>query len=170
MNFFFFYCFLISLNTHRLNSQNNIGVQFFGIAIHTKVAPLNALLMPFKLDPKANSAAGGGFTDTASCCGAYTFAQNYRDLFNPQIINGINNNIFNHSIYLYPIPASDFLKITSTNGIIDYKWITIADLNGKILKSSYIQIDQPIEIRDLTNGIYILTTGHNRSFKFLINK
>ena len=108
--------------------------------------------------------------DAANCCGAYTFAQNFRDLFIPPIINGINDNNFNHSIYIYPNPASDFLKITSTDDIIDYKWITITDLNGKVLKSTYTQIDQPIEIRDLTNGIYILTIDHSRSFKFLINR
>lgn len=108
--------------------------------------------------------------DAANCCGAYTFAQNYRDLFIPPIINGINDNNSNHSIYIYPNPASDFLKITSTDDIIDYKWITITDLNGKVLKSTYTQIDQPIEIRDLTNGIYILTIDHSRSFKFLVNR
>ena len=105
--------------------------------------------------------------DAASCCGAYTFAHNYRDLFIPPIINGINDNNSNHSIYIYPNPASDFLKITSTDDIIDYKWITITDLNGKVLKSTYTQIDQPIEIRDLTNVEAILTTNTNRECRFV---
>ncbi len=34
-------------------SQNNIGLQFFGLAIHPKGDPLNAHLMPFKLDKDA---------------------------------------------------------------------------------------------------------------------
>lgn len=108
--------------------------------------------------------------DAASCCGAYTFAHNYRDLFIPPIINGINDNNSNHIFYIYPNPASDYLKLTSTNDIIDFKWITITDLNGKTLKSTYTQINQPIEIKDLANGIYILTIDHNRSFKFLVNR
>lgn len=49
----FLLLFLFSLNTYRLHSQNNIGVQFFGLAIHPKGDPLNAHLMPYKLDPKA---------------------------------------------------------------------------------------------------------------------
>ena len=108
--------------------------------------------------------------DAVNCCGAYTFAQNYRDLFIPQIINGINENNQNYSFYLYPNPASDFLKIKFSDDTIDYKWITITDLNGKVLKSTYTQIDQPIEIRDLTNGIYIITIDHYRSVKFLVNR
>lgn len=108
--------------------------------------------------------------DAVNCCGAYTFAQNYRDLFIPQVINGIYQNDLNHSFYLYPNPANDYLKVKIPNYIVDYKWITITDLSGKVLKSAYTQIDQPIEIRDLTNGIYVLTIDHNRSFKFLINR
>lgn len=34
-------------------SQNNLGLQFFGLAIHPKGDPLNAHLMPFKLDKDA---------------------------------------------------------------------------------------------------------------------
>jgi hypothetical protein len=34
-------------------SQNNLGLQFFGLAIHPKGDPLNAHLMPFKLDKEA---------------------------------------------------------------------------------------------------------------------
>lgn len=108
--------------------------------------------------------------DAASCCGAYIFAKNYRDLFLPQIVNEINVINTNDSFYVYPNPASDYLKLIPINDIIDYKWITITDLNGKVLKSIHINLDQPIEIRDLTNGIYLLTINNNRSIKFMVNR
>ena len=74
--------------------------------------------------------------DAANCCGAYTFAQNYRDLFIPQIINGINHNDINHSFYLYPNPANDYLIVKLQNDTHDYKWITVTDLNGKVVKTT----------------------------------
>ena len=53
MKLIFLILLLFSSSTFRVSSQNNIGIQFFGLAIHPKGDPLNAHLMPFKLDPKA---------------------------------------------------------------------------------------------------------------------
>ncbi len=47
-----FITLLIAFSSH-VFSQNNIGLQFFGLAIHPKGDPLNAHLMPFKLDKDA---------------------------------------------------------------------------------------------------------------------
>lgn len=47
-----FLLFVIAFSSH-VFSQNNVGLQFFGLAIHPKGDPLNAHLMPFKLDKDA---------------------------------------------------------------------------------------------------------------------
>jgi chitinase len=106
--------------------------------------------------------------DAVNCCGAYTFAQNYRNLFLPTVINGINENHTTYSFYLYPNPANDYLNIISSDEVIDFKWITITDLNGKICKSAFFDLDQPIEIKDLTNGIYFLSIDQKINLKFII--
>lgn len=53
MKLIFLILLLFTSSTFRVYSQNNIGIQFFGLAIHPKGDPLNAHLMPFKLDQKA---------------------------------------------------------------------------------------------------------------------
>jgi hypothetical protein len=45
--------FLLTVVSVPSKAQNNIGIQFFGLAIHPKGDPLNAHLMPFKLDKNA---------------------------------------------------------------------------------------------------------------------
>ncbi len=106
--------------------------------------------------------------DAVNCCGPYAFAQNYRNLFLPTVINGINQNNIIHSYYIYPNPANEFIIIKNSSNTTDYKWITIIDMNGKVCKSTFTNLDQPIEIKDLTNGIYFLSIDNQINMKFVV--
>jgi chitinase len=106
--------------------------------------------------------------DAVNCCGAYTFAQNYRNLFLPSVINNVNENHKTYSYYIYPNPANDYLKIVSNNDLLDFKCITITDLNGKVVFSKFIELNQPINIEDLKNGIYFLSINQKNHLKFIV--
>jgi TonB family protein len=74
---------------------------------------------------------------------------------------------------LYPNPASDFIniKLESLPQNLEFNLIS---LNGQIVKHGYInEIDQRIDLPNLTNGLYILTLKSNilklsKSYKFTI--
>jgi hypothetical protein len=71
---------------------------------------------------------------------------------------------------MYPNPAKDVLYV---QGLGNYKIIQIADANGNILQRQVVVSDmQPVDIHNLTPGIYILTlTGNSESktVKFIKN-
>lgn len=76
-------------------------------------------------------------------------------------------NFNSKSISFYPNPVIDNLNISSDSNINS---ITISDLNGKTVKTvKAAENIESVNLSDLSQGIYILTTDTNKVFKFLKN-
>lgn len=70
-----------------------------------------------------------------------------------------------YSIDFYPNPVSDNLNVSSDS---DVKSFTITDLNGKVVRTvNNVENSKSINLSDLSQGMYILTTDSNKQFKFL---
>jgi hypothetical protein len=81
---------------------------------------------------------------------------------------GVSNfNAKNDKIVFYPNPVKDNLNISSDSEI---KSIIISDLSGKTVRSvKNAENIQSVDLSDLNQGLYILSTDTNKQFKFLKN-
>lgn len=80
---------------------------------------------------------------------------------------GIENFAKNDKISFYPNPVNDNLNISSDATI---KSITISDVVGKTVRTiKNAENIQSINLSDLKQGVYILSTDTNKQFKFLKN-
>jgi hypothetical protein len=80
---------------------------------------------------------------------------------------GIENFAKNDKITFYPNPVNDNLNISSHTAI---KSITISDVVGKTVRTiKNAENIQSINLSDLKQGVYILSTDTNKQFKFLKN-
>lgn len=71
------------------------------------------------------------------------------------------------SISIYPNPVIDNLNISSDSNINS---ISISDLNGKTIKTvKSAENIKSINLAELSQGMYILSTDTNKQFKFLKN-
>lgn len=71
------------------------------------------------------------------------------------------------SISFYPNPVTDNLNISSETYI---KSVTVSDLNGKTVKTFKSANNiQSVNLSELSQGVYILSTDTNEKFKFLKN-
>lgn len=80
---------------------------------------------------------------------------------------GIDNFAKNDKISFYPNPVTENLNISSDATI---KSITISDVVGKTVRTiKNAENMQSIDLSDLKQGVYILSTDTNKQFKFLKN-
>lgn len=80
---------------------------------------------------------------------------------------GIENFAKNDKISFYPNPVNDNLNISSEATI---KSIIITDVVGKTVRTiKNAENIQSINLSDLKQGMYILSTDANKQFKFLKN-
>lgn len=75
--------------------------------------------------------------------------------------NGKNDNIS-----FYPNPVKNNLNISSETAI---KSVIISDLTGKTVRNINAENIQSIDLSNLNQGLYILSTDTNKQFKFLKN-
>lgn len=74
------------------------------------------------------------------------------------------DNFNSKNIAIYPNPVVDDLNISSDSPI---KAISITDINGKIVKTVKKSNIESVNLSELRQGMYILTTDENKRFKFL---
>jgi len=73
----------------------------------------------------------------------------------------------NDKIVFYPNPVTDNLNISSETAI---KSVSIIDLNGKTVKKvKSADAIESVNLSDLSQGMYIISTDTNKQFKFLKN-
>lgn len=92
---------------------------------------------------------------------ASTFARSVQTIDITGITTGINEAGVDSEIFVFPNPASDYIKINlKTNTTVEY---SIFNLNGKLVKSSTLNFNSgnSIQIQDLSKGTYILTMEIN---------
>lgn len=76
-------------------------------------------------------------------------------------------NAKNDKIIFYPNPVKNYLNINSN---ADIKSISISDLTGKTVRTiKNTENIQSVDLSDLNQGMYILSTDTNKQFKFLKN-
>lgn len=76
-------------------------------------------------------------------------------------------NTTNDKVKFYPNPVKDYLNISSDTAI---KSIIINDLTGKTIRTiKNAENIQSVDLSDLNQGVYILSTDTNKQFKFLKN-
>jgi endo-1,4-beta-xylanase len=76
-----------------------------------------------------------------------------------------NINIENNKNVFYPNPVTDNLNINSDT---DIKSVIISDLSGKTVRTINNAVNiQSVNLSDLNQGIYILSTDTNKQFKFI---
>lgn len=82
-------------------------------------------------------------------------------------INSISDYLNEDDIRLYPNPASEFIVVKSSHSGLNGT-CNLYDLNGRLLKSSVLKGNYSvIDVRDFSQGIYLLTVA---SGKYFINK
>lgn len=69
-----------------------------------------------------------------------------------------------NKIRIYPNPSSDYLQISNLQG---EHILLIYNLLGEKLKEVKYSENNPIDISDLSNGIYFLRTENNQTLKFI---
>ena len=74
------------------------------------------------------------------------------------------SSFFNKTIILHPNPSSNFIQITNLNSKKSYK---IFDILGVEIKKGIISNNDQIDIRNFTNGLYLLKFDNGNIIKFL---
>lgn len=76
----------------------------------------------------------------------------------------VNNTVINNAdYYLYPNPATTFLRIANSDDIV--LQVKIFSLNGQVLISNQISGSDQIDISALPGGFYVLKVN-NKALKF----
>jgi len=77
--------------------------------------------------------------------------------------SGIETELANDSLTVYPNPATDFIKIKSPDDDTIQN-IKILDLTGKVVKQvKKLDINRPISISDIQSGIYLLVITNTKN-------
>jgi chitinase len=162
--------------------------------------------------PACSSAAGGGYTDTATvaaairylkgegpqpgsytltqtagypdlrgmmtwsinwdaaanCGGAYTFAQNFNNLFNPIVPDGINDYSNQINLSIFPNPTSEYFIFNGFSFNADPLLVQIFDCNGKLVLQKQGSSNEQIDIKSLHNGIYLVRIDHKYNLKLMV--
>ena len=71
----------------------------------------------------------------------------------------IDDVALNVEIKVYPNPTSQSLYVTHNN--MNSFGISIVDLNGKLIYQGNINKDQPLDVSDYTQGMYLVTIENN---------
>lgn len=73
-----------------------------------------------------------------------------------------------NGIVIYPNPVSD--KLVLKSNLLNANTIIISDITGKTVKTiNNSKLTESIDVSNLENGMYILTTDTKQKFKFLKN-
>ena len=75
----------------------------------------------------------------------------------------VEDNVLDVQLRMYPNPTSQSLYVSHTD--ISSFGITIFDLNGKQLYSGSINKDEPLDVSNYTQGIYLVTLENKETQK-----
>lgn len=75
----------------------------------------------------------------------------------------VEDNVLDVQLRIYPNPTSQSLYVVHT-GISSFG-ITIVDLNGKQLYSGTINNDEPLDVSNYTQGMYLVTVENKETNK-----
>jgi len=80
-----------------------------------------------------------------------------------------DENDFNNSFVLHPVPANDFLSVRETNNSFTNSRVVIYDVTGRKVKSEAVKVKSRgninIDVRNLNSGIYFIEIEDNRGRK-----
>ncbi|MDO5979388.1 T9SS type A sorting domain-containing protein [Flavivirga spongiicola] len=107
-----------------------------------------------------NTLSKSGFTKSTSMQNGFSYQRSTNQALHVKMF--VNENV----LRLYPIPSSDFIKISGLTGIKNY---AIYNILGTQLKSNNIKNNEPIDILDLTNGLYFIRIDNQKGIKFMKN-
>lgn len=75
----------------------------------------------------------------------------------------VEDNSMNVQLIVYPNPTSQSLHVTHPD--MNFFGITIADLNGKQLYSGTINNDEPLDVSNYSQGMYMVTIENTTTNK-----
>ena len=77
----------------------------------------------------------------------------------------VSNDLSIAPIEIYPNPTSDLIKISNLTESVKY---SITDVTGKTILSNTLELDGSIDVRSLSQGMYILRLdGYSNSYKIV---
>ncbi len=85
---------------------------------------------------------------------------------------GISNQANQKKVHVFPNPTSGQLNFSNVNPT-EIFWVTITDLNGKIVFTTRQRLNKPLNLTSLSNGVYIANLRGGRSIrniKFMVQK
>lgn len=83
------------------------------------------------------------------------------------VVQGVEASLIRSQVAIYPNPAHDFITVESNAGI---RQIMIHDLLGRVvMQTSYEPTEQvQLDLRELSNGTYLIAVDHNRPIPILL--
>ena len=76
------------------------------------------------------------------------------------------NDASNDVLSLYPNPAKEQVYI---KGLAEPAWVEVYSLTGAKLIAQLLQVDQPLELNGIKNGVYLVRIK-GQTFKMVVNK
>src|SRR5690606_34719110 len=84
------------------------------------------------------------------------------------VINVSNEEFESSNVVLYPNPATNFIVLESTNGLLDLTELELCDITGKVLRKVAVNdktASFKIDIDGLKSGVYLVKYGTQDSLK-----
>lgn len=94
--------------------------------------------------------------------GGNQLGNGYYPALNMQVLS-IEDNTLDVQLRVYPNPTSQSLYVSHPE--INSFGISIADLNGKIIYQSIINKEEPLDVSNYTQGMYLVTIENKESNK-----
>jgi hypothetical protein len=94
--------------------------------------------------------------------GGNQLGNGYYPALNLQVL-GVEDNLLDLQIKVYPNPTSQSLYVTHPD--MNSFGITIVDLNGKQLYSGTINKEEPLDVSNYTQGMYLVTIENTTTNK-----
>jgi len=94
--------------------------------------------------------------------GGNQLGNGYYPALNLQVLS-IEDNTLDLQLIVFPNPTSQLLYVTHPD--INSFAINIVDLNGKLIYSGAINKDEPKDVSNYTQGIYLVTVENKESSK-----
>lgn len=94
--------------------------------------------------------------------GGNQLGNGYYPALDLQALN-VEDNVLDVQLRIYPNPTSQSLYVTHPD--MNSFGITIVDLNGKLLYSGIINKDEPLNVSNYTQGLYLVTLENKETNK-----
>ena len=103
--------------------------------------------------------------------GGKQLGNGYHPALNIQALS-VEENLLDVQIRVYPNPTSEMLYVSHPE--LNYFFIQISDLNGKLIYSSSINKEEPLDVSTFSQGMYLITienkeTNKRNTYKIIKN-